>query len=42
MIRKLKLISKEYFMKKYSMLSANKNDFIEMKFKIDLQYERYF
>ena len=26
-------------MKKYLILNANKNDFIEMKFKIDLQYD---
>ena len=39
MIRKLKLISKECFMKKIFEVNNNRNDFIEMNFKIDLQYE---
>ena len=37
MIQKLKLILEIYFMKKY--FNANKNDFIEMNFKISLEYE---
>ena len=36
--QKLKLILKEFFEKVFDF-NANKNDFIEMNFKIDLQYE---
>ena len=36
--QKLKLILEEYFEKVFDV-NANKNDFIEMYFKIDLQYE---
>ena len=33
------MILEEYFFEKVFDVNANKNDFVEMNFKIDLQYE---
>ena len=39
MIEKRKLVLEIIFLKEYSTLTANINDFIEMSFKISLEYE---
>ena len=39
MIRKHKLILEEYFFEKVFVVDAKQNDFIEMNFKISLEYE---